>query len=69
MTLEYRAMRVEMRWNRPATLWRAPVETVVYALEGYERAYQSSCVLPLWELDLAPGEKWEVEIGFKLVEL
>ena len=40
-----------------------------YALEGYERAYQSSCVLPLWELDLAPGETWEVEIGFKLVEL
>jgi hypothetical protein len=50
-------------------LWRAPVETVVYALEGFERAYQSSCVLPLWELDLAPGEVWEVELRFNLVAL
>jgi 4-alpha-glucanotransferase len=69
MTLEYRGMRVEMRWSKPATLWRAPVETIVYALEGYERSYQSSCVLPLWDLDLAPGETWEVEIGFDLVML
>src|SRR4029453_13075398 len=43
MTLEYRGMRIEMRWERPATLWRAPVETIVYALEGFERRYQSSC--------------------------
>jgi hypothetical protein len=69
MTLEYREMRVEMRWDKPATLWRTPVETVVYALEGYERAYQSSCVLPLWDLDLAPGASWEVEITFTLAAL
>ena len=69
MTLEYREMRVEMRWDKPATLWRAPVETVVYALEGYERAYQSSCILPIWDLDLAPGASWEVEIVFNLVAL
>ncbi len=69
MTLEYRAMRVEMRWDKPALLWRTPVETVVYSLEGFERAYQSSCVLPLWELDLAPGEAWEVELRFNLVAL
>jgi 4-alpha-glucanotransferase len=69
MTLEYRGMRVEMRWNRPAQLWRAPVETVVYALEGFERAYQSSCVMPLWELDLGPGASWEVEVRFALAEL
>jgi 4-alpha-glucanotransferase len=69
LTLEYRAMRVEMRWSKPATLWRAPVETVVYALEGFERVYQSSCVLPLWQLDLGPGETWEVEVRFDLVAL
>jgi alpha-amylase len=69
LTLEYRGMRVEMGWSKPATLWRAPVETVVYALEGFERVYQSSCLLPLWQLDLAPGETWEVEIGFQLVAL
>jgi 4-alpha-glucanotransferase len=67
MTLEYRGMRVEIRWNKPATLWRAPIETIVYALEGFERSYQASCLLPLWELDLAPGEDWEVEIEITLV--
>jgi 4-alpha-glucanotransferase len=69
MTLEYRGMRVEMRWDKPAMLWRAPVETIVYALEGFERSYQSSCLLPLWELDLAPGEAWEGESTFDLVEI
>jgi hypothetical protein len=69
MTLEYRGMRIEMRWERPATLWRAPVETIVYALEGFERSYQSSCLLPLWELDLAPGGMWETQIECKLVEI
>jgi alpha-amylase len=69
MTLEYRRMRVEVRWDKPATLWRAPVETIVYALEGFERSYQSSCLLPLWELDLAPGEDWEAALEFTLVEI
>jgi alpha-amylase len=69
MTLEYRGMRVEMRWNRPALLWRAPVETVVYALEGFERNYQSSCILPIWKLDLAPGEAWNVELTFVLTAI
>lgn len=69
LTLEYRGMRVEMHWNTPATLWRMPVETVVYALEGFERIYQSSCVLPLWQLDLAAGAAWEVALDFRLVAL
>jgi hypothetical protein len=41
----------------------------VYALEGYQRSYQSSCVLPLWELDLAPGAAWEVQLAFTLTTL
>jgi 4-alpha-glucanotransferase len=69
MTLEYRGMRVEMSWDRPAILWRAPVDAIVYALEGYQRSYQSSCVLPLWELDLAPGAAWEVQLAFTLTTL
>lgn len=69
MTLEYRQLRVALHWSRPALLWRAPVETVVYALEGYERSYQSSCVLPVWSLDLEPGAAWEVEIAIDLVDL
>ncbi len=69
LTLEYRGMRVALRWSRPALLWRAPVETVVYALEGFERSYQASTVLPIWSVDLAPGDTWEVEITADLEAL
>lgn len=69
MTLEYRRMQISLWWDRPATLWRTPIETVVYALEGFERSYQASCIMPLWNLDLASGAVWEVTLRFAFVEL
>ncbi|MDP9314923.1 MAG: DUF1926 domain-containing protein [Chloroflexota bacterium] len=69
MTLEYRKMRIEFGWSKPATLWRTPVETVVSGIESYERIYQSSCLMPLWQVNLAPGAAWDVELTFDLLEL
>jgi alpha-amylase len=41
-----------LSWDRPATVWRFPVETISMSEGGFERVYQSSCVMPHWRLDL-----------------
>jgi len=37
-------------------VWRFPIETVSMSEAGFERVYQNSVVVPLWEVDLAPGD-------------
>ena len=59
-------MRIRMRFSRPANLWRFPVETISNSEAGFERSYQGSCLLPWWEIALAPGASWEVELDFIL---
>ncbi|HEY9857787.1 MAG TPA: alpha-amylase/4-alpha-glucanotransferase domain-containing protein [Stenomitos sp.] len=44
-----------LRWDRPATLWRFPVETISMSEGGFERVYQSSVLMPHWHLELGPS--------------
>jgi hypothetical protein len=46
---EWLKVETEISFDRPATLWRFPVETVSLSESGFERIYQSSVVLPVWE--------------------
>ena len=59
---EWLPITVSLAFDRPATLWRAPVETVSQSEAGFERVYQSSMVMPLWRISLGPGKTWETEI-------
>ncbi len=53
---------LSLNFNRPAGVWRLPIETVSQSEEGIEKVYQSSVIFPYWDLELMPGEEWEVEI-------
>jgi alpha-amylase len=44
-------LRVTFEFPREVTLWTHPV----YSVEGKRKQYQSSAVLPLWDLDLPKG--------------
>lgn len=55
--------QVDFRFDRPARLLRFPVMTVSQSEVGFEKMYQSSVILPLWEIRLGRGERWEVRIG------
>jgi alpha-amylase len=57
---------VEINWDCPAALWRFPVETVSQSESGWEKTYQSSVVMPIWHLELNPGEKWRVGINLRV---
>jgi len=59
-------MEIEVAFSRDATLWHFPIETVSNSDAGFERAYQGSCLLAHWPLELGLDEKWSVELRFQL---
>ncbi|TKJ39745.1 hypothetical protein CEE37_10735 [candidate division LCP-89 bacterium B3_LCP] len=56
---------INFNFNSPTEVWRYPVETVSQSEGGFERVYQSSCVLPVFRLDVPKRGKFETE--FKLI--
>ena len=42
-------------------LWISPIETVSESEEGFERVYQGSQILGVWDVALGPAEPWSAE--------
>ena len=61
-----RGFEVTMRWNKPARVWWAPVETVSLSESGLERVYQSTAVLPAWHWNARPGDPLLIEMTLEL---
>lgn len=64
----WRPLVIEWSLSQPATHWRLPIETVSSSEAGIERVYQSTVVMPLWALDLAPGQSFEATINMGVRE-
>jgi len=60
---EYMNLDIRLSCTRPAEIWRVPVQTISLSEAGFERVYQSSCVIFLWNLVLAPGDSWELRLS------
>ncbi len=43
--------------DRPATLWRFPLETVSLSESGFERVFQAAVVIPHWRFRLEPADE------------
>ncbi len=56
-------VRVSLDWSRSGGLWRLPVETISQSENGFERVYQSTCLVPNWRISLAPGAVWSVTLN------
>ena len=63
---DWEKLSLTLAWDRPADLWRLPVETISQSESGFERVYQSSCALPHWRIALAPGQSWTVSFTLGL---
>ncbi|MFH1304896.1 MAG: alpha-amylase/4-alpha-glucanotransferase domain-containing protein [Candidatus Omnitrophota bacterium] len=57
----------EMVFGEKYGLWQFPVKTVSQSERAYELNYQSSVLLPLVRLNLAPGAAKQIKIGIKLI--
>lgn len=62
LTDEWQGLVAAFTFEKPALLWRMPIETVSQSEAGMERVFQGSSILPSWELNLAPGENWNMNI-------
>jgi alpha-amylase len=60
--------QLQLNFSQPTTLWRFPVETISQSEAGFERTYQGSCLLPHWNVELAPAESQEFRITLKAFE-
>ena len=43
----------------PCRWWFAPIFTVSQSEEGFERVFQGSAILPVWDLELKTADSWE----------
>jgi alpha-amylase len=57
-----RALKLTTTVDQPCVLWTFPLETVTNSEAGYERGYQGTVYLHLWNLRLEPGASWTVNM-------
>ncbi len=53
----YQNIIVSLDYDMPAFVWTYPVEVVSLSEHGFERNYQSTMLMPVWEIDLTKGPK------------
>lgn len=58
--------RLTIQSPEKADFWYFPIETVSLSEAGFERVYQSSVIVPWFELNLRPGETVEIALNLKL---
>jgi 4-alpha-glucanotransferase len=54
--------------GREVLLWRHPVETLEQFGDRFEKRYQSTVLLPLWDLDLPAGRSRRITYGVRILE-
>ena len=57
-----RNITLHTRLSKPCFLWQFPLETITCSEAGFERGYQGTILLHLWNVRLPPGESWQVDI-------
>ena len=57
---EWQDVAVEIEARGASQLWISPIETVSESEEGFERVYQGSQILGVWNVELI-RESWSAE--------
>jgi hypothetical protein len=58
---EWQDVAVEIEARGASQLWVSPIETVSESEEGFERVYQGSQILAVWNVTLDPAKHWSAE--------
>ncbi|MFQ6610355.1 MAG: alpha-amylase/4-alpha-glucanotransferase domain-containing protein, partial [Fidelibacterota bacterium] len=62
LVTEWENMRCNLKFEKDTKVWRYPVETINMSESGFEKVYQCSSILPTWDINLRPGEKFKTQI-------
>ena len=58
---EWQDVAVEIEARGASELWISPIETVSESEEGFERVYQGSQIMGVWNVTLDPTQPWSAE--------
>ncbi|MFI5201986.1 MAG: alpha-amylase/4-alpha-glucanotransferase domain-containing protein [Candidatus Kapaibacterium sp.] len=59
---EYLKLAIDLRVEKATEIVRFPIESISISEGGFERIYQGSIILPVWNLEFAPGETRELKL-------
>ena len=62
-------LEINLKIDKPATLWRFPLFCVSLSESGFEKNYQSSVFLLNWKMRLKPKEVWEIKIVQRIKQI
>jgi alpha-amylase/alpha-mannosidase (GH57 family) len=69
MVDEWLNIAIRFRFEPAAVLWRFPIETVSNSESGFERVYQGSAIVPVWDVDCAVGAKTDMKIHISMITI
>lgn len=65
---EWLRLRCDVRFPGAAQAWRDAIETVSQSEGGYERVYQGTVLLPLWDVKLSAGAETSASLSIHFRE-
>ena len=65
---EWQDVAVNIEARDASQLWMAPIETVSESEEGFERVYQGSQILGVWNVDLNSANTWSSETVLRVTK-
>ncbi|MCS7168561.1 MAG: DUF1926 domain-containing protein [Gemmatales bacterium] len=63
---EWLGLRLSLTCDPPAALWALPIQTVSQSESGFELVYQSSAVIPHWNLTMSEGDTWSAKLKLQI---
>jgi alpha-amylase len=69
LTDEWLNLAINLRWSKSARLWCFPIETVSQCEGSFEGVFQSSAVIPHWNVTSGENGRWEVQILWRLDQI
>ncbi|HKP95076.1 MAG TPA: alpha-amylase/4-alpha-glucanotransferase domain-containing protein [Fibrobacteria bacterium] len=68
VTDEWLRLRCEAKFPGAGRAWRDAIETVSQSEGGYERVYQGTVLIPVWDQKLAPGAEGAAVLSIQFAE-
>jgi alpha-amylase len=68
VTDEWLKLRCEAKFPGASRAWRDAIETVSQSEGGYERVYQGTVLIPIWDLKLSAGSEGAASMSIQFRE-
>ncbi len=55
--------------DKEPTIWWFPIETISQSEKGFDRTYQSTVIMPKWEITLPEGRQWTAKLAISITSI